>query len=372
MKFHAVVIDANILIRDYPLRGNALQKMVKTKKFYALEICIPEVVRDECIGNYAQGVEAASKELTILSDKFDRLDLQGALGKNSASKKLGSSCRKYERRLDEFISSNDVVLLPYPAVKHKSVVERMYQRRKPFTDGSVREKGYKDFLIIASIEEYLKQGVRDNVLLLTENVSDFACTNAVARKDTGLLPLDDQYGLPNVYVARSPALLFSALSSNLRQTSSSEVVSAFNDKLLVTLRKQFSHLDAELLLEIFSSFLDISIEQETICFNIIESQVEIDDECRTMEAKGIVNISFQCNFSVDNFDVQVKIVDDQFVFMNKVKDRVSQKGMSWRGEWSEDFSNVKFDKEFLFEYVDFDYQGAIRELDELFLSISRL
>ncbi len=372
MRFHAVVVDANILIRDYPLRGNTLQKMVKTKSFYALEICIPEVVRDECIGNYAQSVEVASKELAILSDKFDRLDLQGALNKSSAVKKLASSHQKYVRRLNEFISGNDVVVLPYPAVEHKIVVERMYQKRKPFTDGGVREKGYKDYLIIASIEEYLRRGVQDNVLLLTENVADFACAKAVARKDNGLLPLDDDYGLPNVYVARSPTLLFSALSSNLGQACSAEVTKAFNEKLSSHLMERLSLLNAESLIEMFSSFLDVNIEQKTICLEVIQSQIKTDDEAGIMEAKGIIRISFKCHFSVDNFDVQAKIVDDQFCFMSKVKDRAFQKRLPWRGEWLEEFSNVEYDKEFLFEYVDINYAGAINEVDELFFSISRL
>ncbi|WP_210557394.1 MULTISPECIES: PIN domain-containing protein [unclassified Pseudomonas] len=376
MKFHSVVIDTNFLMRDYPLRGNALQKIIKTKSFYALEICIPEVVRDECIGNYAEDMEAASKELIGLSDKFDRLGLQGVLSKNTAIKKIDSSRQKYARRLDDFIAVNGVKLLPYPAVRHKDVVERMYQQKKPFTDGGVREKGYKDFLIIASIEDYLKQGVQDNVLLLTENVADFACAKALSKKENPLLPLDDQYGLSNVYVARSATVLFSALSSNIGQSCSSEVINTFNEKLVRAVSKRLSDLDAELLLDLFGAFLDVSIEQDTISCEVIESQIQVDDEAEIMEAKGIIKISFRCKFSVDNFDVQVKIVDDQFVFMKQVKDRVFQERLPWRGEWSENFSNVEFSKEFLFEYIDINYvesnEGVTDELDTLYLSVSRL
>lgn len=145
MKFHSVVIDTNFLMRDYPLRGNALQKIIKTKNFYALEICIPEIVRDECIGNYAKDIEVASKELIGLSDKLDRLGLQGVLSKNTAAKKLDSSRQKYTRRLDDFIAVNGVKLLPYPAVRHKDVVERMYQQKKPFTDGGGGRKAIRIF-----------------------------------------------------------------------------------------------------------------------------------------------------------------------------------------------------------------------------------
>ncbi|WP_024682762.1 PIN domain-containing protein [Pseudomonas syringae] len=377
MKFQAVIIDSNFLIRDYPLRGNALQKLVKTKKFYALEICIPEVVRDECIGNFTKDAAIASKELVGLSDKLDRIGLLGVLNKNMVAKQLDLSRQKYARRLHKFITDNDVRLLPYPSVTHKDVVERIYEQRKPFTDVGVREKGYKDFLIIASIKEYLKHGAQDNVLFLTENVADFACAKALSKKEKNLLlPLDDQYGLPNVYVAHSAVVLFSALSSNVGRACSNEVVNIFNLELVKAIKKRLSDMDAELLLDMFASFLDVNIEQETTICDVLESQIQIDADTGIMEANGIIKISFRCTFSVDNLDVQLKIVDDQFVFMKQVKDRVFQERLSWQREWSESFSSVEFSKEFLFEYIDFDYvendENASRELDTTFLSVSRL
>lgn len=135
MKFQAVVIDTNFLMRDYLLSGNALRKVVKTKSFYVLEICIPEVVRDECIGNFTKEVGAAGKELASLSDKLDKLGLYRALSRGTVAKQLDSASRKYVRGLDEFIASNGVTLLPYLSITHKNVVERMYQNKKPFTDG---------------------------------------------------------------------------------------------------------------------------------------------------------------------------------------------------------------------------------------------
>jgi PIN domain len=376
MKFQAVVIDANFLMRDYPLRGNALQKIVKTKDFYGLEICVPEVVRDECIGNFTKDVGVAGKELASLSDKLDKLGLNRALSRSAVAKQLDSSHQKYVRRLDKFIASSGIKLLPYPSVAHKNIVERMYQHRKPFTDGGVREKGYKDFLIIASIEEYLKNGLQGNVLILTENLSDFACAKALSKKDGSLLPLDDQYGLPNVYVARSATVLFGVLTSNVGPTCSNEVTDAFNERLVSAIKSRLSCIDAEVLFDFFSSFLDVHIEQETILCNVIESRIQVDADTGIMEAKGIIKVSFVCSFTVDNLDVQLRMIDDQFVFMKQVKDRVFQERLPGRGEWSEIFSNIEYTKEFLFEYIDFDYiendEGMPHELDALYLSVSRL
>lgn len=376
MKFQAVVIDANFLIRDYPLRSNALQKMVKTKNFYGLEICIPEVVLDECIGNFGKDMEIVGKDFISISDRLDRLGLQGVLNKNTVAKQLDLSRRKYMRRLDAFIANNSVNLLPYPSVNHRDIVERMYQRSKPFTDTGTREKGYKDYLIVASIKEYLKRGVQNNVLLLTENVGDFACAKALSKKDNQLLPLDDQYCLPGVYVAHSPTVLFNALSVNVGQTCSGEVINAFNEKLIDAVTRRFCDVDAELLLDAFASFVDVNIHQETICCEVIESQVQIDNEADIIEAKGIIKVEFKCSFSVDNLDVQLKIINDEFAFMGQIKERVFQERLPWRGEWSESFSNVKFSKEFLYEYIDFEYvkngEAIARDLDTLYLSIYRL
>ncbi|WP_439852354.1 PIN domain-containing protein [Pseudomonas syringae] len=376
MKFHAVVIDANILIRDYLLRGNALQKIVKTKNLYGLEVCIPEVVRDECIGNFGKDIDIAGKDFISLSDRLDRLGLQGVLNKNTVAKQLDLSRQKYIRRLDAFMTTNCVTLLPYPTVSHKHVVEKMYQRGKPFTDSGVREKGYKDYLIVASIREYFKRGNPDNILFLTDNVGDFACAKALSKKENQLLPLDEQYCLPDVYVARTATALFNALSVNLGQTCSGEAIKAFNENLVRCVIQRCCDTDAELLFDFFTCFIDVNIHQETICCEVIESQVQIDNEAEIMEAKGIIKITFKCSFSVDNLDVQLKSVDNKFVFMGQIKERIFQERLPWRGEWSESFSNVEFSKEFLFEYIEFEYVrneiNFMRDLDALYLSMSRL
>lgn len=232
-------------------------------------------------------------------------------------------------------------------------------------------------MIIASIEEYLKDGGQQkNVLLLTENLSDFACARTLSKKEASLLPLDDQYGLPNVYVARSAAVLFGALSSNVGPASSCGVADIFNERLVKAIKSRISYTDAEILLDMFSSFLDVRIEQETIFCNVIESRIRVDLDTGVMEAKGIIKVTFSCSFTVDNLDIQLNIVDDQFVFMKQVKDRAFQERLPWRGEWAEDFSNMEYAKEFLFEYIDFDYiegdESTPRELDTLYLSFSRL
>lgn len=376
MKFHAVVIDANILIRDYSLCGYDLQKIVKTKDFYGLQVCIPEVVRDECVGNYAKDVEAVSKEFMTASDHLDKLGLQGVMNKGTVAKRLDGARNKYARQLGAFIQDNGVVVLPYPDIEHKAVVERMYRREKPFTNENVRERGYKDFLIVESIRSYLETHAQGDVLLLTDNASDFACAKALARKDSALLPMDSQYQLPRVYVARSAAMLFSELSVNIGQPYDSEAARRFNEKLVDSVKRRFLDVDAELLFDAFSAYINVNIEPESFCCEVVHSQVQVDSESYIMEADGIIKVSFRCSFSVDNLDVAVKMVGDDFVFMNQLKERAFKERLPWRGEWAVDFTDVPFAREFLFEYIDFEYAESDaafeREVDPMFLSLSRL
>ncbi|MCO8166237.1 PIN domain-containing protein [Pseudomonas sp. 21LCFQ02] len=356
MKFKAIVIDANILIKNYALTSHYLHKLVKTRKFYELDIFIPEVVFDECIGNYEESLTDAKEKLDRIYKSFDLLGLNGILNKNSAAKKLDNSHKKYPARLNKFIKENNITILPYPSVKHKHIVERMNQRIKPFTDKNVKEKGYKDYLIVESIKELIKDKKNYKVIFITENLNDFACSNEISKigRDN-LLSLDSHYEAPNVYVARTTAVSFRELSSNIPKTCSADVIKKFDATLIKHMKKCIIEQSAALSHDLFSSFLNIEIDEKSISCDVVESNVNIDNETDILEAKGIIKISLSCSFSVDNVDLQIKFIDDKFYFIDKVRDRIHQNRLPLRGEWCETFTDEKFSTEFLFECVQFDH-----------------
>lgn len=381
MKIHSVIIDSNFLIRDYKLSSYFIKKLIKTKKFYCVQVCIPEIVYDECIGNYEHTVIDNKAALNQAADKFNAIGLEGDLiNKKNINKKLDSYIKKYQTNLKNFIKLNDISLLKYPKTSHQDIVKRIYKRAKPFTDNSTREKGYKDFLIVESIRVYQEElKVGEGIILLTDNLKDFVEKDLIINKQKTnspqeLFPLDEAFGLKSVYVAQSPAILFGNLGRNLNNSPPFDSTQLI-DALANLIKQRLLEDDAEFFFEVFSSFsLNVKISEQKFKFEIIESNANVDPETEILEISGIINLSFECSFVIDNYDIALKLIDREFVLFKEIEDRIDTRRHSTKDDWTEEFNNIKFSREFLFDYIDFDHDlnKSTSEVDPTFLSISRI
>ena len=59
MKINHIVLDANILIKNYNFDSEDLIQLIKMKDFFGAKLCLPRVVYDECVGNYEQDINEA-------------------------------------------------------------------------------------------------------------------------------------------------------------------------------------------------------------------------------------------------------------------------------------------------------------------------
>lgn len=169
-----IILDTNVIHRDYNLNGSIVLKLSDAAKTLGYEVYVPEVVIDEVFRQYRNELGAAYEKYTkgasLLSDLGQRV-IKQTIGDDYLKDTVIAKKTAYHQRLKEL----GISVLPYPATKHKSLVLKELEGRKPFTSS---KKGYRDALIWETVKAQLipeKDLWGDTqVLFLTENTQDFA------------------------------------------------------------------------------------------------------------------------------------------------------------------------------------------------------
>lgn len=373
VRIQSVILDTNILFRDFKLSGYELRKLIKTKDLYSFDLCIPEVVHDECIGNYIAESKLRSERLDKAINEINELLPNGDRIKNEIIDRKTNSCvKKYKSRLRRFIKDNKINLLSYPEVSHKDIVGKMYEKNQPFNNGSGNssEKGYKDYLIAESVRYYIdKNRINERTILVTNNIKDFIEQGSQIEKDKAV-PLAKNFGLDSVYVTTSLAVLFDELKQNLKGKSTHSIsVSA------PSLTRGFENaITNEYWLheiEIFG-FNAFDVRAEKITCEIADYAIELNEESDIIEMSGILRISIACSFEIDDYDAYH--LDDEFPFLDQVQERVRSRKLSPKDDWTESFKNLEYKGDFIFNYIDFEYSknNFPEIIDPMFLTVSKI
>ncbi|MBO6553735.1 MAG: DUF4935 domain-containing protein [Roseitalea sp.] len=161
-----VFIDTNIIINENFFRSAAAQAFLKACSILNIEVVIPDIVYDEVIGNFPKKLkervnayEKAQRELIKLVEiDFNKIDLEDEVS-------------AYEDWLNDLVETDGVTLAPYPEIPAKELVEKSYERKKPFKDNG---EGHKDYIVWKTIRTHIEnqQTALPN-LLLTNNTKDF-------------------------------------------------------------------------------------------------------------------------------------------------------------------------------------------------------
>lgn len=169
-----IILDTNVIHRDYTLTGSAVLKLSDAAQKLGYEVYIPEIVVDEIFRQYRTELESAYDKYTKGASLLSGLGLKEiklATGEDYLSKTLEEKKKSYEKRLKEL----GIELLPYPKTKHEILVTKELEGKKPFASS---KKGYRDSLIWETVMEQLIP-VKDlwgetQVLFLSANTLDFA------------------------------------------------------------------------------------------------------------------------------------------------------------------------------------------------------
>ncbi len=162
----AVFIDTNIIINENFFRSAAAQAFLKACSILNIEVVIPDIVYDEVLGNFPKKLkervnafEKTQRELAKLVDiDLTEIDLEDEFG-------------EYENWLIDLIEADGVTLAPYPEIQAKELVEKSYEKQKPFKDNG---DGHKDYIVWKTVKTHIEtqQTALPN-LFLTNNTKDF-------------------------------------------------------------------------------------------------------------------------------------------------------------------------------------------------------
>jgi predicted nucleic acid-binding protein len=159
-----VILDANVLIADFRMDGNAFRILLADGGEAGIRIGIPEVVVREATRKLRRELEDRVPRAAKLTDELRKLLVDAEI-----SFDVETTVSKYETRLrDLATNSAGWELLPMPDVEHSDVLGRLHSSRAPARgDG----KGYQDILIWETLKAQLH---RDSHVVLVSNDGDFA------------------------------------------------------------------------------------------------------------------------------------------------------------------------------------------------------
>lgn len=192
-----VFIDTNIVINENFFLSASAQAFLKACSILNIKVVIPEIVFDEVLGNFSKKLkervrafEKAQKELAKFVDiDLNEIDLEDELD-------------EYKNRLVELVEAYGVSLAPYPEIPAKELVEKSYEKRKPFKDNG---DGHKDYLVWKTVKIHIEtQTAALPNLFLTNNTKDFG---AKAEDDVHILhpdlanQIEEQAKRPKLYTS---------------------------------------------------------------------------------------------------------------------------------------------------------------------------
>lgn len=173
-----VVLDANILIRDFWMSGPGFSYLL-THLFLDHRPIIPEVAYLEARNNLKRRAEA------LLSNRSS----EGAGSQGNTSKLLrlfnykkvppnakwnvAMLLNRWDRHVNGILKRFDGQMLPSPQVNINEIVQRSIERKKPFSSG---DRGFRDTIIWLSTLDLI--GPESRVSFVTNNTQDFFQTNS--------------------------------------------------------------------------------------------------------------------------------------------------------------------------------------------------
>lgn len=273
-----VILDTNVIFRDYTLDSGWVLKLSDAAKKLGYEVYVPQVVVDEIFHHYRDELLKAydkySKAISLLSD-LGLKPIKNNIEEDYVENTYAEKEKLYVKRLKEL----GIKILPYPKTDHKQIVDKELNSRKPFSSS---KKGYRDSLIWETVKEQLIP-VKDlwgetQVLFLSDNTQDFA------GKDKSLHPELVEEFTKDGFTDNAVELIsdFDRFIDNRINTELEEL-----DRIAKTLfeKKKFNRI--YLKEELQSLLYDEYVVKETLMKDMEKEGVRIPSECENPTIQDI-------------------------------------------------------------------------------------
>ena len=373
MNIKHIVLDANILVKNYNFNSEDLVQLIKLKDFFGAKLYLPKVVKDECIGNYEN--EAKELRFSIKShfSKYKKIlvDIEKTkFDEGLLIDSLSHLSEYYKPRLEQFIINNNIDILDYPSISHEHIVERIYAGKIPFGKDKCSEKGYKDYLILCTIKELESNIPEDEyILIYTKNLNDFVNGNAQKGKNE-IISIDHECETDRVRITASVSAILNYFSKNIKLKENADLISdhqKFGDLVGNTILA--NSIIEEEVYGLFG-FEPTNIKNEI--FTLKSVNVSFNDKLSFLEVTGECKIQFLCNFKMNPF--LYEDMNKTFVFYEKVDAILKEKNYKEDEFWEVSFYDFSYCQEFEFNYTDFSFnkEKGLDNLDDYSLMITKL
>jgi len=166
-----IVLDTNIIVGDYRLKGTAARVLLQQLPRSSHQLHMPQTVIDEALNKYRgewEHYRRSTDKLRREAQKRVKLDIPSAM----TSAEVDVRTDEYKHELDQILVDVGATIVPYPKTPHEKLALRAMERQKPFSESGT---GYRDALIWETVLDIL-DGTDEVVALITED-RDFADKN---------------------------------------------------------------------------------------------------------------------------------------------------------------------------------------------------
>ncbi len=183
LAFHAIVLDATVIIADPLLSSPSLELVIEALGKTPAQICVPMSVIDEVSFHFQREFyEAAAGAKSKLKRQSARVQ-QVSDFLNSLDDLAEQDESRYRQQLIDRVTELNGVVLPYPGIDVSSLVRKASLRTLPFSKAG-NDSGVKDFVAWNTIIELIDAEKRpDQIVFITGNSSDFCDDNSRLHPD---------------------------------------------------------------------------------------------------------------------------------------------------------------------------------------------
>lgn len=162
------ILDANILIADFFLRGIQFQTLLDNIDRLEIELFLPEVAFKEVVNKYREELLKLTTKIQNHIRALDRLRHSSNESMIVRSIIVEVETTAYEKLLRKELAEHRINLLPIPNTSLEEIIQRDLHRKKPFGKSS----GYRDYLIWKNViqKAWLTE---EKVVFVSSNSRDF-------------------------------------------------------------------------------------------------------------------------------------------------------------------------------------------------------
>jgi predicted nucleic acid-binding protein len=169
-----VVLDTNAIFGDFNFKKPIVTILLEELKQGKLRLFIPEVVQEEVINQFRQGLEKAQNNIQSGLRAIRELTTE-PMESLLATDFIPTELDNYRKRLAALFSEYGIEAIPIPQTNHHFLVQKAMLKKKPF---NASEKGYRDSLIWENIKSLISAEDEEiasspELVFITDNHTDF-------------------------------------------------------------------------------------------------------------------------------------------------------------------------------------------------------